>query len=214
MIKINKILVADDHELVIKGICSILNERFSVNDITVFTNPEKILSEVEKQSFDLYILDLEFQEMLGFELISQIRKIQHNAKIIVVTMHDEIWNVKHLLALNVNGIVLKKSSGDYLEEAINTVMDNKQFLCPKFLELKNRNSAYIRNIKKENSRPSQSELSVLKYVAKGYSSKEIAKILNVTENTIEAHRKNLFLKLDARNVAHLVSIAIRRHLIE
>ncbi len=68
--------------------------------------------------------------------------------------------------------------------------------------------------KTKNSRPTQSELNVLKYIVEGYSSKEIAIRLSVTEDTIEAHRKSLFIKLDARNVAHLVSIAIRQRLVE
>lgn len=214
MLTMKNVLVADDHELIIKGICDILNEKFSIDNVITFTNPEKILEAVKEQTFDLYILDLEFQEMSGFDLIEQIRKKYSNAKIIVVTMHEEIWNANRLFELDVNGIVLKKASSAYLAEAIEAVMDNKQFLCPKFEKLKERNIAYKKRKKSKDSQPSPSELVVLKYLAEGYTSKQIAKTLCVTEDTIEAHRKSLFVKLEARNAAHLASIAIRQRLIE
>lgn len=214
MLTMKSVLVADDHELIIKGICNTLNEQFCIDHIATFTDPGEIADIVKEQSFDLYILDLEFQKMSGFDLIKQIRKKYSDAKIIVVTMHDEIWNVNHLFELEVNGIILKKASSTYLVKAIETVMDNRQFLCPKFEKLKERNTAYKKRKKSKGSQPSQSELAVLKYIADGHTSKQIATTLCVTEDTIEAHRKSLFVKLEARNVAHLVSIAIRQRLIE
>lgn len=214
MCEIGKVLVADDHELVIKGICNILNEKFKIGEIKEFTDPELVLGEIKKGPFDLYILDIEFEGMSGFDLITQIREMHHDAKIIVITMHDELWNVKHLLSLNVDGILLKKSSGIYLETAVKAVINNEIFLCPIFTKLKKRNMVYIKKQKNDNCAPTQAELVVLKHIVQGFSSKEISEALGVSENTIEAHRKNLFVKLEARNVAHLVSIAIRHHLVE
>lgn len=208
------ILIGDDHELIIKGICNVLEDNFKVDIIETFTNPEEIIGRIKEIHFELYILDLEFQSMSGFDLIKAIRKEHTNARIIIVTMHEEIWNINYLQVLNVNGMILKKSSGEYLNKAVTTVMNNKQFLCPRFEELKARTIAYRRLRKSKNSQPSQTELTVLKHIVDGYSSKQIADILCVTEDTIEAHRKNLFLKLEARNAAHLVSIAIRQRLIE
>jgi DNA-binding NarL/FixJ family response regulator len=212
--KIGKVLIADDHELVIDGIRNLLHESFIIEDIITFTEPEKILNEIKKERFDLYILDLEFKEMSGFALIESIREDHPESRIIVVTMHEEIWNINYLLKLKVDGIVLKKESRKYLNEAIVSVMSNNSFLCPRFEKLCRRSVVGKRLNKTKNSRPTQSELNVLKYIVEGYSSKEIAIYLSVTEDTIEAHRKNLFIKLDARNVAHLVSIAIRQRLVE
>ena len=212
--KIGKILIADDHELVIDGIRNLLHENFIIDDIRTFTESENILDAVKKETFDLYILDLEFKGMSGFELIESIRKEDPYARIIVVTMHEEIWNINHLLKLKVDGIVLKKESREYLCKAVVSVMNNNHFLCPRFDKLSRRSTVIKILNKTKNSRPTQSELSVLKYIAEGYSSKEIAACLSVTEDTIEAHRKNLFVKLEAKNVAHLASIAIRQRLVE
>lgn len=212
--KIGRVLIADDHELIIDGISSLLQESFVIDSLKTFTNPENIFDELKTGIFDLYILDLEFKEMTGFEVIKAIRDQQPEARIIIVTMHEEIWNIKHLLKLDVDGIVLKKESRIYLNQAVVAVMNGERFLCPRFEKLVKRSSTSKRLSKVKNSLPSASELNVLKYITEGYSSKEIATLLSVTEDTIEAHRKSLFVKLDARNVAHLVSIAIRQRLVE
>lgn len=212
--KIKSILIADDHELIMVGINSILKEHFTIDEIVMLTNPQDVIDQVDKRLFDLYILDLEFKDITGFSLIKHIRKKDPNAKIIVNTMHEEIWNVNQLLELGTNAIILKRSSGEYLKHAVTAVMKNKQFLCPKFEKLKEKYAIYRKRVKSKNSQLTQTEQIVLKYIVEGYTSKAIAEALSVSEDAIEAHRKNLFIKLEARNVAHLVSIAIRQQLVE
>jgi len=213
MLNLQNILVADDHELVIQGVCNILNDAFDIQCVATFTDPEEVLEEILRCAFDLYILDLEFERMSGFELIRQIRQVHAEAKIIVVTMHDEIWHVNHLLQLQVNGVLLKRTSSDYLVKAVEAVMDNQSFFCPAFKQVQARSAAYSRDRKPVN-KISPSEQTVLQHIVNGYTSKQIADAMCLTENTIEAHRKSLFLKLEARNMAHLVSIAIRQRLVE
>lgn len=214
MLKLKNVLIADDHELIIKGIHNILQDNFDIEEIRTFTNPEEAAEELAVNHYELYILALEYQEMSGFDLIVSIRREHPSAKIIVITMYAEAWNAGQLLELNVNGIIHKKTSGDYLPKAVSTVLNGKQFLCPEFEELKAKSIAYKKLQKAKNTLPSQSELAVLKYIVDGYSSKQIAEILCVTEDTIEAHRKNLFVKLGAKNAPHLASIALRQHLLE
>ncbi|MCD7936331.1 MAG: response regulator transcription factor [Tannerellaceae bacterium] len=212
MFTIQNILIADDHELVIKGICEVLHKTFEIGNIVTLTNPVNLAEKMRACPFDLYILDLEFEHVSGFDLIEQIRKEQPGARILVVTMHDEIWNVNRLLQSDVNGIVLKRSSPDYLPKAVRTVMDNDTFLCPRFKEVAAGSSGYKNRQGVVKITPS--EQRVLQYIVDGCTSRQIADAMCLTENTIEAHRKSLFLKLDARNVAHLVSLAIRRHLVK
>lgn len=69
MIKIKNILVADDHELIVKGICEILKQRFVIEKLRTFTSAKSILDDVKKNRYEMYVLDLEFQDMSGFELI-------------------------------------------------------------------------------------------------------------------------------------------------
>lgn len=213
--KINQILIADDHELILTSISNILIEKFSVrkDNIFMFTDPQQVLSSIEKKTFDLYILDLEFHKISGFDLIEAIREKDKEAKIIVCTMHQEIWNVNRLLEMNVNGIILKNSTNNCLVQAVDSVSKGQFFLCPNFKEIKTKSQAYRRKGHKINILTKR-EQEVLQYIVEGYKSKDIADQLGISENAVENHRKNLFLKLDVDNVIKLVRAAIDYRLVE
>jgi DNA-binding NarL/FixJ family response regulator len=209
-----KVLVADDHELILTSIRSILVNKFSINsdNISVFTSSGQVLDEIKNVKYDLYILDLEFQELSGFDLIQSIREKDCDARIIICTMHQEVWNINRLLDADVDGVILKNSANMYLEQAINCVTRGGKFLCPRFKEIQYKSQAYKNKIKKHVLTDREKE--VLKLVVNGHSSKEIATLLDISENGVEKHRKNLFLKLDVENVVQLVRVAIYHRLIE
>jgi len=211
--RINSVLIADDHELVLTGVSKILNDRFSIDEICMFTQPQDVISIIKKRPFDLYILDIEMGEVSGFDLIEIIQNRYPNARILICTMHEEIWYINRLLTSKVKGVLLKRSSWEMLEQAVITVMEGKQFLCPRFLQIKEIQESQ-KQAQKKNYQLTPTERTVLKHIVDGYKSKEIADLLFVTEDTIEGHRKNLFAKLGTRNVAQLVAAAIRLHLVD
>ena len=145
--------------------------------------------------------------MDGFELIKQIRKVHPEAKIIINTMCEELWDAKRILELDVEGIVIKTSSLSHLKNAIGAVLAGKKYHCPKFRHLEKQQSTgvYI-NLSKR-------ETEVLHAIAEGLTTAEIAKRCSISENTVESIRKRLLLKMDARNMAHLVSKAHKINLI-
>ena len=210
---IGSILIADDHELILAGIHHILIQSFSIDEISMFTTSKEVLSSIEEKSFELYILDIEMGDVSGFELIRQIRKKNMGAKILICTMHEEVWYVNQLLDMDVTGIMLKKSTLEHLKHAVTAVMSNEKYLCPRFQKI-SKSLVPKTRFKSKNYQLTPTERIVLKYIVEGYKSREIAEAMFVTEDAIEAHRKNLFLKLNARNVAQLVSIAIRQHLVD
>ncbi|NDW08655.1 response regulator transcription factor [Dysgonomonas sp. 520] len=214
ILKLKRVLIADDHELILTGISDILVNRFSLKreNLLLFTNPELVLNTIKDTGFDLYILDLEFQNISGFDLIKSIRKIDKNSNIIVCTMHQEVWNVNRLLEMNINGIVLKNTANIHLEHAIEAVCNGQKFLCPKFKDIKAKSQLYKKGRKV--GLFTKREQEVLRYIVDGYTSKEIALKLEISENAIEGHRKNLFMKLDVSNVMQLVRVAICYRLVE
>lgn len=214
MQKIGSVLLADDHDVIMKGIHQILINHFHVDEIVMLKDSEEVLDAIQKRQFDLYILDLEFNEMSGYKFITEIRTLYPDAKIIINTVHEEIWYINDLLKMDVDGIVAKKSSEQYLQNCIEDVVNGKRFLCPRLAEVKDRCSSYNKKIRSKSSQITPTELQVLRYIDKGLTSKEIASQMCVSENTIETHRKNLILKLNVTNVAQLVSVAIRHRLIE
>lgn len=211
---INRIFIADDHELVLLGLTRLLEGAFNINQMNAFSNTHDILNALETPDYDLYIIDLEFFNTSGFELIRLIRSKQPNARVIVCTMHEEIWTVKELFNYSVDGIVQKRSSSKYLVAAVREVLMGRTFLCPRFQEIKKRSSHCRRSFPSGAALFTPTEQKVAELIVKGFATKEIANILSVSTNTIETHRRNLFIKLDVKNVAQLVSVAIMNRLVD
>ena len=137
----------------------------------------------------------------GFVLIEMIRARNPVAHIIVSTLHDEIWTLRKLLARDVNAIIYKSGEGSEIITAIEEILNGNSYYCKevhKALKAAGDNSLH----------PSARELEVLCHISQGKTSREIAAAMFVTENTVEAHRKSLFSKLGAVNVADLIVKAI------
>lgn len=212
----HRILVVDDHEIIVSGVGNILQEEFQNVDIVSCTDPQNAISKIDTHIFDLYIVDLEFGKMNGFDLITEIKSQDINARIIVYTMHDEIWTVNRLLEAEVSAIVLKSGAKDNLLEAVRIVLDDGTYLCPRFTHLKENNRIYKDLLRKrrKKSNLTDMEVVVLKYIVKGYQSSEIAEKISRSIYDVNFHRKNILLKLDARNVADLVAKVILLRIVD
>lgn len=196
-----KIAVVDDHDLVREGMAAILSSR-GANNITKFSTAMSLVAQLDAGSeFDFYIIDIELPDLDGFVLIEMIRARNPVAHIIVSTVHDEIWTLRKLLARDVNAIIYKSGEGSEIITAIEEILNGNSYYCKevhKALKAAGDNSLH----------PSARELEVLCHISQGKTSREIAAAMFVTENTVEAHRKSLFSKLGAVNVADLIVKAI------
>lgn len=198
-----KIAVVDDHDLVREGMTAILASR-NVNNVTKFSTAMSLVDQLDAGAeFDFYIIDLEMPDLDGFVLIEMIRARNPVAHIIVSTVHDEIWTLRKLLARDVNAILYKSGEGSEIITAIEEILKGNNYYCEdvhKALKIADDSSLY----------PSTRELEVLYQISQGKTSREIAAAMFVTENTVEAHRKALFTKLGAVNVADLIVKAIEK----
>ena len=111
--------------------------------------------------------------------------------------------MRKLINKNVNGIIYRNRNSDDIIKAIETIFQGKQYFSREFKKMAE--ASFLMQ-----EQPSQREIDVMKAMAKGFTSKEIAEYLFISENTVEAHRKNLFFKLKARNIADLIVKAISR----
>ncbi len=207
MEKIN-ILVADDHRQILDAICHALQTHTTIGTIDAFEDGLSAYSQAANYQYDLYIIDLRLPRMDGFTLIKQIRQLYPSAKIIINTMCEELWDIKRILELEVEGIVIKTSSLSHLKEAIDKVAAGQTYYCPKFRHLeKQKNSEIFLNISKR-------ELDVLDGIVRGLTTAEISSQNDINENTVESIRKRLLVKLNARNMAQLVAKAYQAGIIE
>lgn len=207
-----EILVVDDHCLILEGVCKIVNSMADVIVADAVTSGLKASELIEKRDYDIYILDVNMPEVNGFDLIKKIRELNENARIIIYTMHEEVWIVNRLAQSQVNAIVLKSSSAMELMDAVQRVLLGESYACARFeniLQKLHRSSAALQ----PKDIPTKREYDVLQAVAKGLNTHEIARLLNITENTVETFRKRLIRKFEAKNAIDMVVKAVSQGLI-
>lgn len=196
-----KIAVVDDHDLIREGLGSIL-ARAGADHVETYSTAMALVSQLDAGlTFDFYIIDLELPDLDGFVLIEMIRAKNPFAHIIVSTVHDEIWTLRKLLAREVNAIIYKSDAGNEIITAIEEIINGNNYYCESVQRA-------LKAAGDTSSHPSTRELEVLHQIAQGKTSREIAAAMFVSDNTIEAHRKSLFSKLGAVNVADLIVKAI------
>lgn len=192
-----RIAVVDDHDLIREGLNAVLISH-GITDVSKFGTAYALVECLDAgESFDFFIVDLELPDIEGFALIDIIRDRYPEAKVIVSTVHDEIWTLRKLLASDVDGIIYKSSDGNDIVEAIKAIMQGNKYYCEDVRK-------YIQTASDGSLHPTSRELEVLHEIAQGKTSREIAASMYVSENTIEAHRKALLSKIGAVNVADLI----------
>ncbi len=194
MEKATSILIVDDHQIVSQGIQSLLTN-MGFTACKHATTAATALSAVETQKFDIAIIDLELPDCPGISLIERIRKSSPATRIIVYTMHEELWALRDIEEARLNGIVFKSEPPQLLKDAVESVCKGSVYLSPHYQELRNGN--HCTDI-------GYSAQQVLEFLAAGLSSKQIAEKVFRSENTVEYHRKRLMRFFGATNIAQLI----------
>ncbi|WP_337556892.1 response regulator transcription factor [Phocaeicola plebeius] len=204
------VVIVDDHPLVLEGLKSLLANTEGIKNIHTAQTGAELNELITLHSFQLYIIDLDLPDIDGFKLIHEIKQKHPDAKIIVSTMHEEIWIVNKLKHPDINAVVFKSSAGEYIQKAIQTVLKGNTFYCPQFQKLYKEKDKVSNTPDTVESAPTIRELDVLKAIAKGMSTHEISECLFISENTVEWHRKNLMVKFGAKNATDLVIKALSK----
>ncbi len=202
------ILIIDDHELIASGIESLLLKTFPTVSTESSSQKEEIFEAIDNHNYDLYIVDLELKDITGFELIKRIREKNVNARILICTMHEEIWYIRELNLLQINGIILKSSCKTSLIEAVTTIMKGNIYYCSRFKYYGKNNATYkYHHLKEENF--SQMEMQILHLIAQGYTTNKIGEVIGWSVKTVEHYRKRLFDKFGVSNVSRLIALAMK-----
>lgn len=206
-----RILLVDDHDLVLQGLKRIVECSLpEIKNVCTASSGQEALHLIASQRFNLFVLDMELPDISGMDIIVRIREKDPRARIIVNTMHEEIWFVKDLIQSAVDGILFKSIDSTKIAEAIRRVLDGGIYYCP-----------YAEHVRAQMRRSDEGrreeltlrELDVLKRISEGKNTQEIAQELCVSTNTVDTHRRHLMDKLDARNVADLIMTAISKGII-
>lgn len=200
------ILVVDDHSLVLKALKDILISDFPKAVVCEAISGTDAIELSSRYRFDTIILDLGLPDVSGLDIISDLRRYNPAAHIIINTMHDEIWLVKQLLAQDVDGILFKSVDSSLVAEAVRKVMTGEKFYCEGVEHM-------MSSCMQSSDNVTPRELDVLNLISKGMSNSEISKTLCISVNTVDTHRRHLMEKLNAKNAADLVMTGISKGLI-
>lgn len=191
------ILLVDDHDLVLKGMTAVLREHFREAELLPAADGRQAVEVAVNYDIDLAILDLELPDMSGFDLIERLRGISPGIKIVVNTVHEEIWAMNRLRQCAVDGTVFKSVDSSALVQTVRNVLEGLPSPCRGNTE----------------SCVSSKELEVLQLIADGLDSQGIAQRLFISVNTVESHRSHLMRKLRASNATDMVMKAVSLGLI-
>lgn len=205
------VLLVDDQSIFLDGIESLLERWANVDVIGKAYNGSSALELVKAYKPDLVLMDINMPHMDGIEATKRIRKASPDTRVIVLSMYGHREFVLELLDSGVGGYLLKTTSKEELMEAIRTVTDGKQYIAQ---ELRALAAQPDRKADREGELKygplTSREVQVVKLILQERTTQEIADALFLSVPTIETHRRNIFHKLDRRNIAGLVKYAMER----
>jgi DNA-binding NarL/FixJ family response regulator len=199
----NTILIADDHPLILEGIIKQIEANNSFEIVGIANNGKKAWELFMQFKPLITILDIEMAEMDGIELTQKIKEQQPETRVILLTMHTSPWIIAKAKKANPDCILLKSMPSIEIVSSIYRVLKNGSYFPPEIDNIIKRNTHELSSIQSLSCR----ELEVLKLIAEGNTTQQIADKLCLSVNTIETYRKNLLLKFETPNVAGLVKKA-------
>jgi len=211
-----KILLADDHTIVRKGIRSLLDGEADIEVVDEAENGREVLEKVEKLLPDIVLMDSTMPVLNGLEATRQIAKRFPQVKVLVLTMHTNEEYILQFLQAGAAGYLVKQSAPQELVSAIQAVYRGDIFLSPAIS--RTIVEEYIRQAKISDKEDRYDQLTdrereVLQLIVEGFSNREIAERLNISLKTAGVHRINLMHKLNIHNLTELTKFAIRKGII-
>lgn len=212
--KLIKTIIADDHSLMRDGLRALLQATGEFDVIAMLENGEDLIQKAQQLNPELVILDITMPQRTGIDAAIELRRRSADVKIVVLTFHDEPQYIHAALEAGVNAYVLKDDRKDDLFKAIESVLEGKTYLSPTIAgKVVN---GYLTRTRQHNTWEvlSNRERQVIKLVAEGLRTKDIASSLSLSPKTIEKHRTNLMKKLDLHNVSEVTAYAIQNGLVD
>jgi DNA-binding NarL/FixJ family response regulator len=207
------ILIADDHAVVRAGLRTLLESRSRWQVCAESADGRDAVDKALKHQPHIAILDVGMPLLNGVEAARQIRKLAPATEILILTMHESDDLVQQVVEAGARGYILKDEADRVLLDAVHALSQHKPFFSTRVSEAAVTGDTSD-NAKSSRSRLTPREREILQLLAEGKSNKDVAKLLNISVNTAEAHRANIMLKLDFHSLAELVMYAIRNNIIQ
>ncbi len=199
------VLVADDHPILREGVAAVLQRQVDMRLVGEAETGVEAVEQFRRLQPDVVLMDLQMPRLTGLEAIRAIRADAPDARIVVLTTYEGDVQAFEALKAGAAAYLLKSSLRKDLVDTIRDVHAGRRRLSPEIAE-----KVAVHSI---DERLSQREIEILRLVSEGQANKQIARTLSISQETVKAHLKSIFGKLDVIDRTHAVTIAVRRGII-
>ncbi|HXC11185.1 MAG TPA: response regulator transcription factor [Steroidobacteraceae bacterium] len=211
-----RILIADDHELIRRGLVASLAERPDWTIVAEAADGRQACELAALHAPDIAVLDLTMPELNGLDVTRHIRASTPKTRILIVTAHESEQLIREVLDAGAMGYVLKSDAGRVLVQAVEALLDERPFFTSKVARFVL--DGYLRSAE-ESASPATVGLSprerhIVQLLAEGSNNKEVARTLQLSVKTVETHRSNIMRKMEFGSLADLVRYAIRNKIVD
>jgi two-component system, NarL family, invasion response regulator UvrY len=208
-----RILIADDHAILRRGLREILVRELKDAICGEAGNAQEVLSQVQKQDWDLVILDVTMPGRSGLDLLTDLKKLRPDLPVLVLSVHPEGQLGKRALRGGASGYMNKESAPEELIKAIRKVLAGGLYVSPTLAE------KLALDLRQDTGRClhetlSDREFEVLRLIALGKTVTQIAEELHLSVPTVSTHRAHILEKMNMKTTADLISYAVRNHLVD
>jgi DNA-binding NarL/FixJ family response regulator len=213
-----RIFLADDHEVVRRGLCALLRSQPDWEVCGEASNGREAVDKALKLKAEVVIIDIGMPDLNGLEATRQILKENPEIKVLILTLHDSDQLVQEVLNAGARGFLLKSDAARDLVAAVEALRRDKIYLTPKVASM-----VLDGYLKRDHvpapethtrSRLTPREREIVQLLAEGKSSKEVAVALGLSVKTAETHRSNIMRKLELHSVSDLVLYAVRNNIVQ
>ena len=198
------IIIADDHQIVIDGLKSLLIQQPHIKVVGEASNGKEALDLIEKTKVDIAVLDISMPEMNGVEATKIIKKEYPEVKILILTMHDGSEFIHELVEIGANGYILKNRGTEEFVEALETIANGEEYIKGQVL------NTLLKAVRKPRQKVqfTKREKDVLRLIIDEHTTSEISAKLHIANSTVETHRRNLIEKTGVKSSLGLVRYAM------
>lgn len=207
------ILIADDHQMFIDGIKSLLRKETNITFVGEASNGVEALNFLKVKKVDLLITDISMPEMDGIELTKTVKQHYPEIKVLVLSMHDDKQIISEILLAEAEGYILKNTGKEELTKAIEYIIEGSTHYSKEVLSIMMQQFKKQEQNNKETKSLTERELEILKLIVQEYSTAAIAEQLFISPRTVDTHRKHIMQKTQSKTIIGLIKFAFRNGIV-
>lgn len=210
-----KLIIADDHQIMIDGLLSILQGHAHISITGIAKNGIQVLDLLKKAPADIVLTDISMPDMDGIELTRTICQLYSHTRVIALSMHGDTAHINGMIEAGASGYIYKNASNKELIEALKKVNAGGQYFSDEIAAtiIRSMNDHSRRREEEERVNLTDREREIIDLIAKEYSNADIGKQLNISERTVETHRKNIYRKTNTTTIVGLIKWAYENKVI-